>query len=108
MTERRANEAERECEKIKKAQYMEGHIGESFSGVVSGVNSFGIYVELENTVEGLISVGDLPGDYYRYEERGYQLVGEHTGRCFSLGQRLCVVVKRANKQLKYVDFLPAE
>lgn len=108
MTERRANEAERECEKIKKAQYMEGHIGESFSGVVSGVNSFGIYVELENTVEGLIAVADLPGDYYRYEERGYQLVGEHTGRCFSLGQRLHVVVKRANKQLKYVDFLLAE
>lgn len=108
VTERRANEAERECEKMKKAQYMEGHVGEEFSGVVSGVNSFGIYVELENTVEGLISVSDLPGDYYRYEESGYQLVGEHTGRCFSLGQRLDVIVKRANKTLKYVDFVLAE
>lgn len=108
VTERRANEAERECEKMKKAQYMEGQVGEKFSGVVSGVNSFGIYVELENTVEGLISVSDLPGDYYRYEESGYQLVGERTGRCFSLGQRLDVIVKRANKTLRYVDFVLAE
>ncbi|MBD5552361.1 MAG: ribonuclease R [Lachnospiraceae bacterium] len=103
-TERRANEVERECEKMKKAQYMEGHIGESFSGVISGVNSFGIYVELENTVEGLISVSDLPGDFYRYDESGYQLIGEHTGRSFCLGQRLTVTVKRANKALKFVDF----
>lgn len=107
-TERRANEAERECAKMKKAQYMEGHIGESFSGVISGVNSFGIYVELENTVEGLVSVSDLPGDFYRYEESGYQLVGEHTGRSFSLGQRVRVRVKGANKALKYVDFVLAE
>lgn len=104
VTERRANEAERECEKLKKAQYMEDHVGESFLGVISGVTSFGIYVELENTVEGLVSVSDLPGDYYKYEESGYRLVGERTGRCFSLGQRLTVVVKRANKYLKYVDF----
>lgn len=107
-TERRANEVERECEKMKKAQYMEGHAGESFSGVVSGVNSFGVYVELENTVEGLISVSDLAGDYYKYDESGYRLIGERTGRCFSLGQRLKVVVKRANKTLKYVDFVLEE
>ena len=103
-TERRAAEAERECEKIKKAEYMEKHIGECFSGVVSGVNSFGIYVELENTVEGLISVSDLQDDFYRYEESGCRLVGERTGRCFSLGQRLDVEAKRADKVLKYVDF----
>lgn len=108
MTERRANEAERECEKMKKAEYMEGHIGEQFFGVVSGVNSFGIFVELENTVEGLIAIADLPGDFYRYDESGYQLVGEHTGRCFSLGQRLTVIVKRADKTMRYVDFLLAE
>ena len=74
----------------------------------SGVNAFGIYVELENTVEGLVSVSDLQGDFYRYEESGYRLIGEHTGRCFSLGQRLKVEVKRADKTLKYVDFIPAE
>ncbi len=103
--ERRAGEAERECAKMKKAEYMEAHVGEVFTGVVSGVNSFGIYVELENTVEGLISVSDLQDDFYRYDENGYRLVGEHTGRCFSLGQRLQVKVKRANKALKYVDFV---
>lgn len=106
--ERRANEAERECEKMKKAEYMEGHIGERFPGVISGVNSFGVYVELENTVEGLVSVSDLPGDFYRYDEKEYRLTGEHTGRCFSLGQRLLVEVKKANKAMKYVDFILAE
>lgn len=108
VTERQANEAERECEKMKKAQYMEAHVGESFSGVISGVNSFGVYVELDNTVEGLVSVSDLPGDYYKYEESGYRLVGERTGRCFSLGQRLTVTVKRADRVLKYVDFVLEE
>lgn len=107
-TERRASEVERECGKMKKAQYMEAHVGEIFSGVVSGVNSFGVYVELDNTVEGLISVRDLPGDYYRYEESGYRLVGEHTGRTYSLGQRLTVIVKNADSVLRYVDFALAE
>ena len=107
-TERRANEVERECGKMKKAQYMEAHVGETFSGVVSGVNSFGVYVELDNTVEGLISVRDLPGDYYRYEESGYRLVGEHTGRTYSLGQRLTVIVKNADRVSRYVDFALAE
>ena len=104
VTERRAVEAERECTKMKKAQYMEEHIGECYSGVVSGVNSFGIYVELDNTVEGLVSVYDLPGDFYRYEENAYRLVGERTGKTFSLGQRLTVEVKNASKITKYVDF----
>ncbi len=108
LTERRANEAERECEKMKKAEYMEDHIGECYTGVVSGVNSFGIYVELENTVEGLISVSDLTDDYYRYEEENYRLTGERTGRCFSLGQRLIVKVKKADRVTKYVDFVLAE
>ena len=106
--ERRAKEAERECEKMKKAQYMEDHIGESFSGVISGVNSSGVYVELENTVEGRISVSDLPGDYYQYEESGYRLIGERTGRCFSLGQRVTVTVKNADKTWKYVDLAAEE
>ena len=87
---------------------MESHVGEQFTGVVSGVNSFGIYVELENTVEGLISVSDLRGDFYRYEESGCRLVGERTGRVFSLGQCLQVEVKRANKALRYVDFILGE
>ncbi len=107
-TERRAIEVERECEKMKKAEYMEAHVGECFTGIISGVNSFGIYVELENTVEGLLSVSDLRDDFYRYEEEEYRLVGEHTGRCFSLGQKLSVEVKKADKVMKYVDFVLAK
>ncbi len=99
---------ERECEKMKKAEYMEAHVGECFTGIISGVNSFGIYVELENTVEGLLSVSDLRDDFYRYEEEEYRLVGEHTGRCFSLGQKLSVEVKKADKVMKYVDFVLAK
>ena len=75
---------------------------------ISGVNSFGVYVELENTVEGLVSVRDLPEDFYRYDESAYRLIGESTGRCFSLGQRLEVEVKKANKAMKYVDFILGE
>ncbi len=105
--ERRAKEAERECEKIKKAEYMARHIGENFSGVVSGVSAWGLYVELENTVEGLVNVSDLPSDFYRYEESQYALIGERTGRIFSLGQRLVICVKRADKATKYIDFVLA-
>lgn len=106
--ERRAKEAERECEKIKKAEYMARHIGENFSGVISGVSAWGLYVELENTVEGLVNVSDLPSDFYRYEENRYALTGERTGRVFSLGERLTVCVKRADKATKYIDFVLAE
>ncbi len=106
--ERRADEAERECEKIKKAEYMADHIGECYPGIISGVSSWGLYVELENTVEGMIAFSDLPKDFYRYDEEHYELVGEHTGRKYSLGQRLNICVKRADKILKFIDFAPAE
>lgn len=106
--ERREDEAERECEKIKKAEYMEAHIGERFSGVISGVSSWGVYVELENTVEGMISVSDLPTDFYHFDESCFELTGEHSKRKFSLGQRLDILVKNADKNLKYIDFVPAE
>lgn len=106
--ERRADEVERECEKIKKAEYMEDHVGERFSGVISGVSSWGIYVELENTVEGMIGVMDLPKDFYHYDESRYTLTGEHTGRTFSLGQSVEICVKKADKIMKYIDFVLAE
>ncbi len=106
--ERRADEVERECEKIKKAEYMAGHIGECFPGVISGVSSWGIYVELENTVEGMIGVMDLPKDFYHYDEARFELTGEHTGRKFSLGQRVDICVKKADKIMKYIDFVLAE
>ena len=102
--ERRADEAERETEKLKKVEYMEAHIGEEYEGVVSGITAWGIYVELENTVEGLVHVSKLPGDYYCYHEDTYEMVGETTGRTYSLGQPVNVRVANADRQMRTIDF----
>lgn len=103
-TERRADEAEREVEKLKKTQFMEKHIGEEFAGVISGMSAVGIYVELPNTVEGMIRVSDIAGDYYIYDENHYEMIGEHTKRTFRLGQKVKVRVARADVFMKLIDF----
>ncbi len=103
-TERRAEEAERETVKMKKAEFMEDKIGESFEGVVSGVTGWGIYVELPNTVEGLVHYSRIPGDRYYFDEQRYELVGDRTGRSFSLGQKVTVVVVDVDKISRTVDF----
>lgn len=106
--ERRADEAERETDKLKKAEYMQGHIGEEFDGVISGVTSWGVYVELNNTVEGMIHVAALPGDYFVYDENACEMVGQDTGVVYKLGQRLRIVVKDADKITRTIDFSVAE
>ena len=103
-TERRADEAERICEKIKKAQYMESHVGERYSGVISGVTSWGLYAELENTVEGLIPVGSMTEDYFVYDEANCRLVGDRTGIFYQLGESVTVEVTGANRYAGTVDF----
>lgn len=103
-TERRADEAEREVEKMKKVEYMMGHIGESFEGVISGITTWGIYVELPNTVEGMVRVSDMNDDYYVYDEERYQMVGEHTKKTYKLGQTIKVEVLNADKLLRTIDF----
>lgn len=107
-TERRADEAERETEKMKKAEYMEAHLGETFEGVISGVTEWGFYVELPNTVEGFVHVTSLTDDFYRYEESSYELIGEATNRRYKLGQRITVTAERVDAVLRTVDFLTAE
>lgn len=107
-TERRADEAERETDKMKKAQYMSRHIGEEFEGVISSVTAWGMYVELPNTVEGLVHVTTLTDDYYVYSGDTYELVGEATNRRFKLGQKVKVVVTDADTRLRTVDFELAE
>ncbi len=107
-TERRADEAERETEKMKKAEYMEAHLGETFEGVISGVTEWGFYVELPNTVEGFVHVTSLTDDFYRYEESSYELIGEATNRRYKLGQRITVTAERVDSVLRTVDFLTAE
>ncbi len=103
-TERRADEAERETDKLKKVEYMEDRIGESFDGVISGVTSWGIYVELPDTVEGLIHVSKLSGDYFCYHEESCEMVGERTGRCFKLGMPVRITVDSCDRFNKTIDF----
>ncbi len=104
LTERRADEAEREVEKLKKAQYMLQFIGESFDGVISGITARGFYVELENTVEGMVPITALRDDVYIYIEEKYQLAGEMLGKVYSLGQRVQVTVSAVDTALKTVEF----
>lgn len=103
--ERRADEAERETDKLKKTEYMENHIGERFEGVISGITAWGIYVELPNTVEGLIHVSSLSGDYYYYDEANYEMVGRDTGRKYKLGEKIAVVVESTDRFARTVDFV---
>lgn len=107
-TERRVEEAERETEKLKKAEYMAKHIGEVFEGVISGVTAWGLYVELPNTVEGLVHITSLTDDYYEYLENSYELMGEATNRRYKLGQKVKVSVVKADTMLRTVDFEIAE
>lgn len=103
-TERHADEAERETDKLKKVEYMEQHVGESFDGVISGVTGWGLYVELPNTVEGLVHISKLYGDYYYYSEKSSELVGEATGRCFKLGMPVRVNVDGCDRFTRTIDF----
>ena len=102
--ERRADEAERETEKMKKAEYMGNHLGEKFEGIISGIMEWGIYVELPNTVEGMIHVSKIPGDYFVYDETQYEMVGSKTGIKYKLGQPVNVIVDSVDKQLRTIDF----
>lgn len=99
-----AAEAERESIKYMKALYMYNHIGECFEGVISGVKSWGIYVELGNTVEGMIEIAKIPGDYYNYVESEYAMIGERTGKRYALGQSVRIEVANVNLYNRTIDF----
>ncbi|HAG69194.1 MAG TPA: ribonuclease R [Lachnospiraceae bacterium] len=104
--ERAADEAEREVDKLKKAEYMRSKAGEVYEGVISGLNSYGMYVELPNTVEGFVHVNRMD-DYYSYNEESYELVGDRTGKTYVLGQRIRVRVDRVDMERRIIDFAPA-
>lgn len=101
--ERRAEEAERESVKMKMAEYMKKYIGDTFEGIISGVTSFGIFVELENTVEGLVHVSTMQG-FYVYDELNYALVDEKSGKEYKLGDRVTVSLEKVNVQKREIDF----
>ena len=97
-------DAEREVDDMKMAEYMENHIGEEFDGVISGVESFGLFVELDNLIEGLVQVNSLKGDYYNYVEELLCLIGQNTKKRYSLGDKVRVKVVGASKEARTIDF----
>jgi ribonuclease R len=102
--ERRAVEAERETDDLKKTEFMEDKIGMEFDGIISSVTNFGLFVELPNTIEGLVHVSYLTDDYYRYDERHYAMIGERTGKVYRIGDEITVRVINVNKDERIVDF----
>ncbi len=97
-------DAEREVDDMKMAEYMEKHIGEEFDGVISGVESFGLFVELDNLIEGLVHVNSLKGDYYNYVEELLCLIGQNTKKRYTLGDKVRVKVVGASKEARTIDF----
>jgi ribonuclease R len=102
--ERRAVEAERETDELKKAEYMEDKIGQEYDGIISSVTNFGMFVELPNTIEGLVHVSYLTDDYYRYDERHFAMIGERTGNVFRIGDEITIRVINVNKEERSIDF----
>jgi len=102
--EQKAEEAERDLEDIKKCEYMEEHIGEEFNGIISGVTSFGIFVELENTIEGLVHVENMRDDYYNFDEYLVSLIGERTRKVYKMGDKIRIKVIGTDRVLKRIDF----
>ena len=108
VCERRAQEAERESDRLKKAEYMSYHLGEEFEGIISGVTAYGFYVELPNTIEGLVHVTSLSDDYYAFDQESYELKGELTKKTYHLGQKVRVRVADADALKRTVDFTVIE
>ena len=102
--EQEEEEAERDLYEIKKCEFMQKHVGEIYDGSISGLTSFGIFVELENTVEGLIRLENMKDDYYVYDENCIRLIGKRTNKIFKLGDKVKVKVVSANKLLRRIDF----
>ena len=107
-TERRADEAERETVKLKKVEYMSDRIGNVYTGVISSVTKWGMYVELPNTIEGLIHVVNMRDDHYNYDESRYEMVGERTGKVYKLGQEVRVRVADTDRLMRTIDFVIAK
>jgi ribonuclease R len=108
IRERVAVDAERETNDLKAAEYMQERVGQEFEGMISSVTSFGIFVELSNTIEGLIHVSFLTDDYYHYDENTYSLIGERTKRIFRIGDQVKIKVSGVNLEERKIDFLLVE
>ena len=103
--ERAAEDAERDCEQMKKAEYMRERLGEEFEGIISSITAFGMFVELDNTVEGLVRLSSLDDDYYEFDARALTLIGERTKKRFRIGDRVRVQVVKATPETRQIDFI---
>jgi ribonuclease R len=106
--ERMADEAERETEDLKKVEYMKNHEGEIFEGVISNVTNFGMFIELENTIEGLVRMSSMEDDYYNYDDRHFCLIGERTHKTYRVGDVVKVILAKADVSAKKIEFLLVE
>ena len=104
LKERDAITCEREVEDMKMAEYMMDHIGEEYKGMISGVTSVGMFIQLPNMIEGLVHINDIPGDYYNYNEKTMSLIGQKTKKKYQIGNEVTVIVKSASKEDSYIDF----
>ncbi len=102
--EKVATEVERDAEKMKKAEYMEGKVGEEFEGIISSITPFGMFVELDNTVEGLVRFDNMGNEYFIYDEERKVLIGERTNKTYKIGDKVDIRVIKASKQLREIDF----
>ncbi len=106
LRERRAEEAERDCMKLKKCQYMKNFLGEVFPGRISGLTQYGIYVTLENSIEGMIPLRFMTEDYYIFNEEEISLRGEASGKTFHMGDPMWISVYAVDTLSRSIDFLP--
>ena len=104
VRERESSDAEFDCDDMKKAEYMQDHIGEKYEGIITGVQGYGFYVELPNTVEGLVRISSLTDDYYSFNPDRMELVGQRKKRMYRLGMKVNVVVLGASKEDSTIDF----
>ena len=102
--EQNATKAERASEDIKMAEYMQDKIGEQYDGIISSITSWGMFVQLDNTVEGLIRLAEINDDYYIYDDMNKQLIGKETKKVYKLGQKVKIEVVFADKQTRKIDF----
>ncbi|WP_035618790.1 ribonuclease R [Lacticigenium naphthae] len=104
MTERRAVDAERETDEMKKAEYMLSKVGEIFDGIIVSITGFGMFIQLPNTVEGLVHVSTMKDDYYEFNERGLMLIGERAGKVYRIGQTIKVKLVSVDPDIREIDF----
>ena len=102
--EKVAQKVEREAESMKKSEFMEDKIGNVYDGIISSVTNFGIFVELENTIEGLIRFEDLGDEYFIYNETNRTLIGEKSNKVYKIGDKVKIEVIKASKEAREIDF----